>query len=106
MSCRQAEPAVRQTLPNRLRFASARAFVALNINFGDMRDTLSVMDSLVANIADRQKMTEVCVMNFANCGCRLPCDFGPGIFQSDDHPVRELLNYLALLTEPTSANFR
>lgn len=81
----------------------------LNIGCGDdVRDALNMMDSLVANIADEQKMTgdlraEFCKMQVPLAALQVA---DPDIFQAENHPVRELLNYLALLSEPSSANFK
>lgn len=105
----QAEPAVEADASKPIASQVLERLSALNINFGDdMRDALSMMDSLVANIADEQKMTgslrdEFCKLQVPLAALQIS---DPEIFQSDDHPVRELLNYLALLTEPTSANFK
>lgn len=73
----------------------------------DLKDSLYMMDSLVANIADEQKMTgdlraQFCKMQVPLLALQIA---DPELFQSDQHPARDLLNYLALLAEPGSANF-
>lgn len=97
------EPAV--AMPTRI----VERLKQMNVSFSeDVRDSLFMMDSLVANIADEQRMTgdlrsEFCKMQVPLAALQVA---DPDIFQSDNHPVRELLNYLALLAEPTSANFK
>lgn len=81
----------------------------LDIPVGEhVQDALHMMDSLVANIADEQRMTGDLRTEF--CKIQVPLAAlqvaDPDIFHSEQHPVRELLNYLAVLAEPTSANFR
>ncbi len=82
---------------------------AMNVDCSDsFRDSISMMGSLVANIADEQRMSgelrsEFCKMQVPLAALQVA---DPEIFLSDQHPVRELLNYLAMLAEPESVNFK
>lgn len=73
---------------------------------GPVRDTLEITSSLIGSIADQQKMTGEARRQF--CRIQLPLAAlqmsDPGVFQSEEHPARELVNYLAMLAEPTSMN--
>jgi diguanylate cyclase (GGDEF)-like protein len=73
---------------------------------GPVRDTLEITSSLIGSIANQQKMTGEARRQF--CRIQLPLAAlqmsDPGVFQSEEHPARELVNYLAMLAEPTSMN--
>lgn len=81
----------------------------MNVDCSDtFRDAIQMMGSLVANIADEQRMkgdlrSEFCKIQVPLAALQVS---DPEIFLSEQHPVRELLNYLALLSEPESANFQ
>ncbi|CBL47039.1 Hypothetical protein HDN1F_34560 [gamma proteobacterium HdN1] len=74
----------------------------------ELKESLNMLNSLVGSIADAQKMSMPLREQFSKLQVPLAAlrITDPSILDSDQHPVRDLLNQLAALSEPESANYR